>query len=403
MTFKKILILNLLIVFFADFFGINNIFAQIIPSEHFKSEPAKFHGTEYNYLLFYYEDRVSGSLKAQGVGTNTFSWSKYDLSSESWRFLSNGDLIMVSEEGGYRVVVSDGLTNHTYYCWLFVPKLAEIEAFVVQDNCAQLTLSSRNDSIPLIYYHPTSPSFEFDNYERTFMWEAIPAILDKTMEQAPTIKISSPFVNTTYKVSVTDKFQHAFSSEVVHEAIAVSAKIRAEILKADIPHEVHDSIDSASAPLEMRCYNESEGNFTSFQWAPIPLSLYPNPLYVFTEPKDEIITLTVSNAECESADSLKVTVMESLLEFPNVFTPNGDGINDEFRCVYRSLKKYEITIINRWGRVVYKSTDPSKGWDGNVGGQKAPPGVYFFHATAEGYKKGEKHKKTGPVHLIREK
>ena len=184
------------------------------------------------------------------------------------------------------------------------------------------------------------------------------------------------------------------------------AAYRAEILKADVPNEVRDSLISESAPVEMRFFDESKGNVTQWSWM-LGISGYSiekNPFYVFTEARTDSIVLTVSNDVCESVnDSLKITVMESQLEFPNAFTPNGDGINDEFRCAYRSLKKYQITIVNRWGRIVYTSNDPAKGWDGNIGNNPAPPGVYFFYAEAEGYRKGEKHKKRGPIHLIRGK
>jgi gliding motility-associated-like protein len=62
-----------------------------------------------------------------------------------------------------------------------------------------------------------------------------------------------------------------------------------------------------------------------------------------------------------------------------------------------------MIIFNRWGRKVYVSTDPEKGWDGSIGNGQAPPGVYFFTIEAEGYDEDEKHKLSGPVHLIRDK
>ena len=76
--------------------------------------------------------------------------------------------------------------------------------------------------------------------------------------------------------------------------------------------------------------------------------------------------------------------MESLLEVPNAFSPNGDGINDEFRVVFKSLKTYNIVIFNRWGRVVYKSNDPSKGWDGKIGRNVAASGTYYYVIEATG-------------------
>jgi gliding motility-associated-like protein len=52
---------------------------------------------------------------------------------------------------------------------------------------------------------------------------------------------------------------------------------------------------------------------------------------------------------------------------PNSFTPNGDGTNDVFLPVITSgvdLGNYQLLIFNRWGQVVFSTTDPTMGWDG---------------------------------------
>ncbi|MBU1719505.1 MAG: PKD domain-containing protein, partial [Bacteroidetes bacterium] len=56
-------------------------------------------------------------------------------------------------------------------------------------------------------------------------------------------------------------------------------------------------------------------------------------------------------------------------DIPNAFTPNGDGINDVF------LDGFQLTILNRWGQVLYEGTD---GWDGTYNGQAVSKGTYFF-------------------------
>ena len=133
---------------------------------------------------------------------------------------------------------------------------------------------------------------------------------------------------------------------------------------------------------------------TFFEWkiyknsAPQSYNRYneENIRYSFNETGDYTAVLKVSNADgiCTSTDSVRVTVLESLLEVPNAFSPNGDGINDEFRVVFKSLKTYNIIIFNRWGRVVYKSNDPSKGWDGKIGRNVAASGTYYYVIEATG-------------------
>lgn len=78
------------------------------------------------------------------------------------------------------------------------------------------------------------------------------------------------------------------------------------------------------------------------------------------------------------------------LEFPNIFSPNGDGTNDNFFAT--STFKYDefyIEIYNRWGNVVFRSTDPFFQWDGKgpLGGEISD-GVYFYVA---GYKTSTKN------------
>lgn len=82
------------------------------------------------------------------------------------------------------------------------------------------------------------------------------------------------------------------------------------------------------------------------------------------------------------------------LVLPNVFTPNGDGINDLFKIDMQ----YEIVkIYNRWGNILFETTDRNLFWDGkNTLGNNTSEGVYFYHI-----KMSDGHIKTGYVQLLR--
>lgn len=69
-----------------------------------------------------------------------------------------------------------------------------------------------------------------------------------------------------------------------------------------------------------------------------------------------------------------------LVRFPNAFTPNGDGDNDEFKMVVPKGLAYisQMTIFNRWGQKVFDSTEPNAAWDGTVDGKEAPSDVYVY-------------------------
>ena len=91
-----------------------------------------------------------------------------------------------------------------------------------------------------------------------------------------------------------------------------------------------------------------------------------------------------------------------LLEIPNVFTPNGDGMNDIFLVHAKSIVEFNAVIYNRWGKKLYEWDDVYKGWDGKIGGADASPGVYYYIITAKG-KDDTEFEYKGFFYLMREK
>jgi gliding motility-associated-like protein len=89
------------------------------------------------------------------------------------------------------------------------------------------------------------------------------------------------------------------------------------------------------------------------------------------------LQLTTHNL-CAGADStyLKMLEAESPFLVPNAFTPNNDGLNDTFRPIvdYERVRMFSMVIYNRWGQMVFETSDYSGGWDG----KDAPAGVYSW-------------------------
>jgi len=63
---------------------------------------------------------------------------------------------------------------------------------------------------------------------------------------------------------------------------------------------------------------------------------------------------------------------------PNLFSPNGDGINDIEYVYSTAIAQLEFRIYNQWGQLVFTSKDQRQGWDGTMSGQKQPVGVYVY-------------------------
>jgi gliding motility-associated-like protein len=106
---------------------------------------------------------------------------------------------------------------------------------------------------------------------------------------------------------------------------------------------------------------------------------------------------------CKNKDSITVGIQQCLKGFyvPSAFTPNRDGKNDLFRpLLFGNVKKYQFIIYNRWGEVVFETTDVSKGWDGNIKGTNQSTNVFVWLCYYEF--EGEKTKfEKGTVVLIR--
>ncbi len=108
---------------------------------------------------------------------------------------------------------------------------------------------------------------------------------------------------------------------------------------------------------------------------------------------------------CQTERLVTITVEIPCFNFtvPNVFTPNNKGtlgLDDVFYIKTTNMNAWSIIIYDRWGKEMYKSTDPNSYWTGTTeGGGNAPDGVYYYiiNATCE----GTNYKKDGFVQLIR--
>ncbi len=114
------------------------------------------------------------------------------------------------------------------------------------------------------------------------------------------------------------------------------------------------------------------------------------------------VNLHIANDDCECDTSFQIDAKESMLAVPNIFTPNGDGVNDEFRVAYRSIGTFSMLVFDRWQHQVYSSNDPARGWDGTVNGRPAAESAYTYIIEAVGTD-GVKYKKKGLVNLLRGK
>lgn len=107
-----------------------------------------------------------------------------------------------------------------------------------------------------------------------------------------------------------------------------------------------------------------------------------------------------------SRDSILVEFTEcsDLLFAPNAFTPNADGINDQFSIQGAGIESFELMIYDRWGQQVFYSRDPAKAWDGSSNGTPCAGGIFHWIVTYTGggvTLLEKEQRKTGFVLLVR--
>lgn len=106
---------------------------------------------------------------------------------------------------------------------------------------------------------------------------------------------------------------------------------------------------------------------------------------------DLSVGLVITDAfGCSAADSIRLTLDRTRrVYFPNAFSPNGDGFNDEFFLQGEGQARIlQFLIFDRWGNLVFEARDialddPGAGWNGYTGGGRAPVGVYLWVAELE--------------------
>ena len=131
---------------------------------------------------------------------------------------------------------------------------------------------------------------------------------------------------------------------------------------------------------------------------------------IILKPDDEArLKATVYNKfGCYDVDDLIIFVRKNHVYVPNVFSPNGDGINDGF-TVYGDVEEVaeikSLEIYDRWGAQIFNKehfsiNDPNVGWTGEYRGQSLMPGVYVYHVVIT-FKTGVEKNLSGEVSLIK--
>lgn len=143
----------------------------------------------------------------------------------------------------------------------------------------------------------------------------------------------------------------------------------------------------------------------TYTWFPSTWLNDPNIQNPVSLPKDDIeYILTATNiAGCIGTDTIRIRLydLDPDMYVPNAFTPDGNGNNDVLRPILIGMKDLTyFRVYNRWGVLMFSTTEKGRGWDGRYNGKAQDPATYVWMAEGVTYK-GESKKKKGYAILIR--
>ena len=131
--------------------------------------------------------------------------------------------------------------------------------------------------------------------------------------------------------------------------------------------------------------------------------------------KDTVITIPSPNqtttyyarwvSNCDTSACASITIIvkacEDTLFIPNIFTPNGDNINDYFVIKNSNGWNINLQVFNRWGNLVYKADNYQNNWDGKYNDKPLSDGVYYYIINAKGKYSGKEEQYHGSLTILR--
>ena len=164
---------------------------------------------------------------------------------------------------------------------------------------------------------------------------------------------------------------------------------------------------SGTAPLQVNFINTSKGA-VSYYWDLTDNfeSTSQHVSHIFSPDGQggiyEVMLIATNTFGCKDTMTMRIAVNPfSKLIIPNVFTPNGDGVNDVFTLESTGVTSLNAQLFDRWGLKLFEWNTVHGGWDGRTtAGGMASEGTYYYIIVATGAD-GQEYKLNGHLTLLR--
>lgn len=302
---------------------------------------------------------LGDTIQLQAFGADTYIWSP--ATSISNTIISN-PLVNPEDYTQYTVIGTDTSNcSDTAYVDVEVMICCENEAsFAVDSNaCLGATVTIENTSI--ISDNVTFDwSFENGN-PSTFTGTNPPEV----------------FFEAEGSQTVTMVMTDECSADTVMKTITIN-----ELPKFNIEDSIIVCETEEAQAIELEVVDVDKYNYT---WSPADLldnANSANPTATITESIQFVVEVIDSLSGCVIVDTLMVELEECIeckYFVAEAFSPNGDNNNDFYKIPSQDVESLHITIVDKWGEVVYESNDVNFEWDGTFRGKLLPTDVYGFY------------------------
>ena len=233
----------------------------------------------------------------------------------------------------------------------------------------------------------------------SYNWSPVAGLSDPTISNP----VASPEESTLYTLEIIDECGFSYFKEVWVNIGNDEFELEL-FVEPNSPEEVSPgtelSLDVIVTPPDQGTYtltwNSAIGSSFVFP------DLLNTPLISSIDQLGtETITVSLTNENgCFAEASYSFEILGELYEVPNIFTPNGDDINDAFGILTNAeLDLYNCKVFNRWGELVFESNAQFNRWDGLVDGVASPSDVYVY--LMEIQIAGKQFVEKGELNLIR--
>jgi gliding motility-associated-like protein len=229
-----------------------------------------------------------------------------------------------------------------------------------------------------------------------YTWSPIVGLNDPSIPNP----VASPVIDTKYTVHI--KFVNSFGDTCALDTSTTVHVLDPSTIILDAKAD-KDTLLSGESTIIHAITNPG----LSVQWTPTTGVNDPNALDTPVTPLQTTTytVTTLGSFGCIRTDTVTIYIVSNACNdenvfVPNTFTPNEDGKNDVLYVRSNSLTNIYFAVYNRWGELVFETTDIRKGWDGIYKGMKADPAVFAWYLKATCYN-GTKFFKKGNVTLIR--